>query len=236
MINLKEYLKLKGMELQRNSDGCIRFFEHHVKNRESDVTRTYHIFTGIDNNSKRCLFIPFLHAWDDVMNKKIKLSDCEVIDKGIKSNDGIPIMFLFSPLKYNGQIDIGISDRPLNSHILFQRGRNTLTLGEYVHKNMLELSGHYLNHKVVDKEGETKTYHVFPANMSNGQRILFIPSLNAWNDVINKRIKLSDCEVVDICVKAKNGMPILFLHRPILCNKLIRYSCNDLCFNYKIFL
>ena len=77
----------------------------------------------------------------------------------------------------------------------------------------------YMDHKIVDKQGNPQTYHIFSGEDADG-KILFIPSLGAFADATNGVRKLGECEVVEQrdadgnVVAAKDGTRLRFLHRP----------------------
>lgn len=61
--------------------------------------------------------------------------------------------------------------------------------------------------------GKDETYHIL-AGCSEDGKVLFIPSIAAWDAALNKELKLGDLEVVGDGV-AKDGItPVRFLHKP----------------------
>lgn len=85
-----------------------------------------------------------------------------------------------------------------------------MTLKNFCDSNSVNISGNYFNHTTASG----KVYRIFPADTANGNKILFIPSLGAVEDHDNGTRKLGDCEVINDGVTAKDGTPILFLHKP----------------------
>lgn len=80
----------------------------------------------------------------------------------------------------------------------------------------------YMEHKVQSKfTGKQETYHIMTGDTADGEKILFIPSLGVFSDVMNGQMKFGDAEVVEqrdettgAVVTAKDGTKLLFLHKP----------------------
>lgn len=79
----------------------------------------------------------------------------------------------------------------------------------------------YMEHKVQSKfTGKQETYHIMTGDTADGEKILFIPSLGVFSDVMNGKMKFGDAEVVTQTddngnvINAKDGTRLLFLHKP----------------------
>ena len=208
MMTFKEYLSLNNISLRRDENGNVGFLTHEATDGRTGELKTFHVLQGENSNGK-FLFIPSLGAWDEHESGTRNLGDCEVVDNGIKANDGTPIFFLHRPVHYDGHTDIDISCEQTDNASV-----HTLMLRRYANENGIAISGDYFNKQVTNREGVEVIYHILPGNTPNGQ-VLFIPSLGAWDEHESGTRNLGDCEVVDNGEKANDGTPIIFLHRPL---------------------
>lgn len=85
-----------------------------------------------------------------------------------------------------------------------------MKLRDFATANNVTVSGDFFNHSTASG----KVYRIYPADTAGGNKILFIPSQGAVEDHENGVRKLGDCEVVNDGITAKDGTPILFLHKP----------------------
>ena len=79
----------------------------------------------------------------------------------------------------------------------------------------------FMDHKVQSKfTGKEETYHIMTGDTTDGEKVLFIPSLGVYADVMNGKMKFGDAEVVTQTddagneVTAKDGTMLRFLHKP----------------------
>lgn len=113
---------------------------------------------------------------------------------------------------------------------------------EYIELNNIQLRRNseglvVYQEKTIHSEitGKDETYHIFSGRNDDG-KVLFIPSLAAWDAAVNKVLKFSDLEVVGDGV-AKDGVtPVRFLHIPIIYNGLTITHCDNMCLDCDIFL
>lgn len=120
-------------------------------------------------------------------------------------------------------------------------GKNMISFKEYIELNNIQFRRTpeglvYYQEKTVHSEhtGRDETYHIFCGCNDDG-KVLFIPSLSAWDAAVNKVLKFSELEVEDGGFANDGVTPIKFLLIPIIYNGLTITHCDDLSLDCDIF-